>query len=133
MANGAAHEQPRDVLGGAVAQGSHASPSTRCEETLGGAEDDGGAQAEDLAKASWRTRAGAIGGGVTASLRGWRIVRMASPCVMAAMMRSVPCWQNGQRAISSAKTRFSSRAQLQRGDHVSVASSSSTPAGGAWG
>src|SRR5215510_9050236 len=29
--------------------------------------------------------------------------------VMAAMIRSVPCWQNGQRAMSRAKTRFSSR------------------------
>ena len=49
---------------------------------------------------------------------------MTSPCVMAAMIRSAPCWQNGQRAMSRANTRLSSRAQLQRGDPVSVASSS---------
>ena len=48
-------------------------------------------QAEDQAKASWRTRAGAMGGGSTASFRCWRIFRMTSPCVMAAMIRSVPC------------------------------------------
>ena len=51
---------------------------------------------------------------------------MTSPWVMAAMMRSAPCWQNGQRTISTAKTRFSSRAQLQGGDAV-LASCSSTP------
>ena len=47
-------------------------------------------QAEDYAKASWRTRAGAMGGGSTASFRCRRIFRITSPCVMAAMIRSDP-------------------------------------------
>ena len=47
-------------------------------------------QAEDQAKASWRTRAGAIGGGSAASFRCWRILRITSLCVMAAMIRSAP-------------------------------------------
>jgi hypothetical protein len=55
-----------------------------------------------------------------------RIFRITLPCVMAAMIRSAPCGHHGQRAISSAKTRFSSRAQLQRGDSV-LASGSSMP------
>src|SRR5262249_20599127 len=33
---------------------------------------------------------GAIGGGSTASFRCWRIFRTTSPCVMAAMMRTLP-------------------------------------------
>jgi hypothetical protein len=44
---------------------------------------------------------------------------------MAAMIRSASRWHQEQRAMSSAKTRFSSRAQLQHGTPVSV--SSSTP------
>ena len=48
-------------------------------------------QAEDHAKASCRTRAGAIGGGSTASFRCRRIVRITSPCMMASMIRSAPC------------------------------------------
>jgi hypothetical protein len=47
-------------------------------------------QAEDQAKASWRTHAGAIGGGSAASFRCRRIFRIISPCVMAAMIRSAP-------------------------------------------
>jgi hypothetical protein len=47
-------------------------------------------QAEDHAKASWRTRAGAIGGGSAASFRCRRILRITSPCVRAAMTRSAP-------------------------------------------
>ena len=47
-------------------------------------------QAEDHAKASWRRRAGAMGGGSTASFRCRRILRITSPCVMAAMIRSDP-------------------------------------------
>jgi hypothetical protein len=47
-------------------------------------------QVEDQAKASWRTRAGAMGGGSTASFRCRRIFWITSPCVMAAMIRSAP-------------------------------------------
>jgi hypothetical protein len=47
-------------------------------------------QAEDHAKASWRTRAGAIGGGSAASVRCRRILRIPSPCVRTAMIRSDP-------------------------------------------
>src|SRR4029453_10851021 len=39
-------------------------------------------QVEDQAKASWRTRAGAMGGGSTASFRCRRIFWITSPCVM---------------------------------------------------
>jgi hypothetical protein len=41
---------------------------------------------------------------------------MTSPWVMAAMMRSVPRPHAGQRSMSKAKTRFSSRAHPQRGE-----------------
>jgi hypothetical protein len=47
-------------------------------------------QAEDQAKVAWRRRAGAIGGGSTASFRWRRTVLITSPCVMAAMIRSDP-------------------------------------------
>src|SRR4029453_4444184 len=47
-------------------------------------------QVEEQAKTSWRTRAAAIGGGSADSFRCWRIFRMTSPCVMAAMIRSPP-------------------------------------------
>src|SRR5262245_31537676 len=57
-----------------------------------------------------------MGGGSAASFRCWRIFWMITPCVMAAMMCSVPCWQHGQRAMSRANIRLSSRAQLQCGD-----------------
>ena len=62
---GAAHEQPRDALGGLgprAAMPPH--PCARGGETAGGAGDGCGAQAEDLATAAWRTRAGAMGGGL---------------------------------------------------------------------
>ena len=48
-------------------------------------------QAADQAKASWRRRAGAIRGGSAARFRCRRIVRITSPCVRAAMIRSAPC------------------------------------------
>jgi len=51
---------------------------------------------------------------------------ITSPCVMVAMIRSAPRRQNGQRAISSANTRLSNRAQLQGSDAV-LAACSSTP------
>jgi hypothetical protein len=51
---------------------------------------EGGPQAQDQAKASWRQRAGAIGGGSAASCRGRRIFRITSPGVRAAMSRSAP-------------------------------------------
>ena len=47
-------------------------------------------QAEDQAKAAWWKRAGAMGGGSTASFRCRRIFRITSPCEMAAMIRSAP-------------------------------------------
>ena len=47
-------------------------------------------QAEDHAKASWRTRAGAIGGGSASRFRCRRSLRITSPCVRAAMIRSAP-------------------------------------------
>jgi hypothetical protein len=83
-------------------------------------------QVEDQAKASWRTRTGAMRGGSATSLRGQRIFRITSPCVMAAMIRSDPCCQNGQRAMSRANTRLSNHARLQ-GDVPVFVSSSSTP------
>ena len=52
---------------------------------------EGVPQAEDQAKAAWRTRAGAIGGGSAASFRWQRIFLITSPCVMAAMILSDPC------------------------------------------
>jgi hypothetical protein len=88
---GAAHEQPRDALGGLwprAAMPPH--PCAMCGEASDGAGDGSGAQAEDQAKASWRTRAGAMGGGSAESCRCWRIFRMTSPCVMAAIIRSAP-------------------------------------------
>ena len=48
-------------------------------------------QVEDQAKASWRTRAGAIGGGSAVSFRCRRIFVMISPCVIVARIRSAPC------------------------------------------
>ena len=47
-------------------------------------------QVEDQAKASWRTHAGAIGGGSAVSFRCRRIFRITSPRVMAAMSRRAP-------------------------------------------
>jgi len=87
---GATPGQQRDVLGcherdvlGCHDGGCQALRTSRlCEE---------GPQAEDQAKAAWRTRAGAIGGGSAASCRWQRIFLIASPCVMAAMIRSDPC------------------------------------------
>jgi hypothetical protein len=86
---------------------------------------EGGSQTQDQTTAAEPPRAGAIGGGSAASFRCRRIFRITSPCVMAAMIRSAPRWHQGQRAMSRAKTRCSSRAQLQHGTPVSV--SSSTP------
>ena len=51
---------------------------------------------------------------------------MTSPCMMAATTAASPA-DTRERAISSANSRFSSRAQLQRGDPVSVSSSSVPP------
>src|SRR5262249_61795841 len=88
---GAAHEQPRDALGGhwpRAAVPPH--PCAMCGETSGGAGDGSGAQAEDQAKASWRTRADAMGGGSAESFRCWKIFWMPSPGVMAAIIRSAP-------------------------------------------
>ena len=106
---GAAHEQPRDALGvraGRRTVSPH-HPSAVSGETAGGGPDAGcwhlqagvvgtgqgptrRGQAEDHAKASWRRRAGAMGGGSTASFRCRRILRITSPCVMAAMIRNDP-------------------------------------------
>jgi hypothetical protein len=47
-------------------------------------------QSEDQAKTSWRTHAGAIGGGSTANFRCRRMFRITSPCVLAAMIYSAP-------------------------------------------
>src|SRR5882724_12631979 len=64
--------------------------------------------ASSNANISWRRRAGAMGGGTEASLR-WRKIRVITDSwVMAAMMRREPRRQNGQVAISTAKTRPSS-------------------------
>ena len=41
-----------------------------------------------------------MGGGSAVRFRCRRIFVMISPCVMAAMIRSDPCWQNGQRAMA---------------------------------
>ena len=87
---GATQGQQRDALGcherdtlGCHDGGCPALPTNRlCE---------GGPQAEDQAKAAWRTRAGATGGGSAASFSWQRIFLMTSPCVMAAMIRSDPC------------------------------------------
>src|SRR5262245_12635242 len=88
---GAAHEQPRDALGGLWLRAAMPSHSrAMCGEMAGGAGAGSGAQAEVQAQASWRTWAGAMGGESAESFRCWRIFRMASPCVMAAIIRSAP-------------------------------------------
>jgi hypothetical protein len=43
-----------------------------------------------------------------------RRILLPSPCMMVAMIRSAPRWQNGQVAISRAHTRLSNCAPLQR-------------------
>jgi len=106
---GAAHEQPRDALGGA-SRTQNRQPSLPIGgggETAGrgldagcwhpqtcvigtGQGPTGRAQAEDHAKASWRRRARAMGGGSTANFRCRRILRITSPCVMAVMIRNDP-------------------------------------------
>jgi hypothetical protein len=45
-------------------------------------------QVEDHAKASWRTRVGAMGGGTAESFRCRRICRITSPCVRTPVRRS---------------------------------------------
>src|SRR5262252_2349933 len=56
-----------------------------------------------------------MGGGSAASFRWRRILLITSPCVMTAMIRSVPRRQKGHVAISSPKTRPSSLAHGQYG------------------
>ena len=56
-------------------------------------------QAEDQGKASWRTRAGAIGGASAASFRCWRLLRITSLYVMTAMMRSDPRRHRGKNTV----------------------------------
>jgi hypothetical protein len=73
-------------------------------------------QGEVQAQGAWQARAGTIGDGSAARLRWRSIVRLTAAGVMAAMMRRVPRPHAGQRAMSKAKTRFSSRAQLQGGE-----------------
>ena len=110
MGRGPVDGQPRDALGGAgLTADSHASPSTGRERghhrrrtrpwlvgtyepvrSRRGLQHPRRGQVEDQAKASWRTRAGAMGGAAT-SLRWQRSFRITSPCVMAAMLRSDPC------------------------------------------
>ena len=89
--------------------------------------------AEDQAKASWRTRAGAMGGGSTARCRGWRSFRITSPCVLAAMLRRVPCWQNGQRAMSRANTRLRQPRPAPAWRPCGGCRRPPSLAGGAWG
>ena len=75
---------------------------------------------------AWRARAGAMGGGTAASLRGRRIRVITDAWGRAAMRRSAPRRHKGQVAIARSNTRRSSLAQLQRGVPV-LASGPSTP------
>ena len=90
-------------------------------------------QAEDQAKAAWRTQAAAIGGGSADSFRCWRIFRMTSPCVIAAMIRSPPADTRGsapypaQRRSSAAAPNSSAAIPCRSPPHPP------SPAGGAWG
>jgi len=115
---GAAPREQRDALGGRAGRRTAFSPTHRQrEEGLRlrtrrrlpgtGQRPTRHGQAEDHAKASWRTRAGAIGGGSAASFRCRRILRIISPCVIAAMIRSAPADRTGsapypaQRRVSA--------------------------------
>src|SRR5262245_53591331 len=69
-----------------------------------------------------------MGGGTEASWRCRKMRVITDSWVMTAMIRSVPCWQNGQVRISSPKTRPSSRAHGQYG--VSVVESPPPPGEG---
>jgi hypothetical protein len=82
---------PGQQRAAAVSQGTHHGGGWLSVARLAGrAQRTRHGQVEDHAKASWRTRAGAMGGGSTASFRCLRIIWITSPCVMAAMIRSVP-------------------------------------------
>jgi hypothetical protein len=56
---------------------------------------------------------GAMGGGSTARFKWRRIFWMTRASIIAAMIRSLPCWHTGQRSMSIEKTRLSNWAQLQ--------------------
>jgi hypothetical protein len=60
------------------------------------------------------------------------IFRITAPCVMAAIIRSVPCWQKGQRAMSR-QTRAGAAAPSSSAAPPCPSPPRRHPAGGAWG